>query len=71
MSLHTNCHAPRINLSGRFQIGHKSGLFIYLSLLFIYCEYKASQASHLFRPLLVFLIFSRELTVIKCTIAIA
>ena len=35
MSLHTNCHAPRTTLSGRIQIGHKSG-FCYLLLLFIY-----------------------------------
>ena len=33
MSPHTNFHAPRTSLSGRIQIGHKSGLFIYL---FIY-----------------------------------
>ena len=41
MSPHTNFHAPGTSLSGRIQIGHKSGLFIYL--LFD-CEYKASQA---------------------------
>ena len=44
MSLHTNVHAPRTTLSGRIQIGHKSGLFIYFYLLSS-CEYKASQAS--------------------------
>ena len=41
MSPHTNLHTPGTSLSGRIQIGHKSGLFIY----FIKCEYKASQAS--------------------------
>ena len=30
MSPHTNFHAPRTSLSGRIQIGHKSGLFIIL-----------------------------------------
>ena len=29
MSPHTNFHAPGTSLSGRIQIGHKSGLFIY------------------------------------------
>ena len=29
MSLHTHFYAPRTTLSGRIQIGHKSGLFIY------------------------------------------
>ena len=32
MSLHKNCHTTRTTLSGRIQIGHKSGY-----LLFIYC----------------------------------
>jgi hypothetical protein len=44
MSLRTNVHAPRTTLSGRIQIGHKSGLFIYFYSLFG-CEYKASQTS--------------------------
>ena len=35
MSLHTNFHAPRTSLSGRIQIGHKIGLFIY------YCQPQA------------------------------
>ena len=30
MSLHPNFHGPGTSLSGRIQIGHKSGLFIYL-----------------------------------------
>ena len=32
MSPHTNFHAPRTSLSGRIQIGHKSGYLFYLSV---------------------------------------
>ena len=35
MSLHPNFHGPGTSLSGRIQIGHKSGLFI-IYYLFIY-----------------------------------
>jgi hypothetical protein len=38
MSPHTNFHAPGTSLSGRLQIGHKSGFIIYLFILFK-CEY--------------------------------
>ena len=39
MSLHTNLSAPRTTLSGRIQIGHKSGLFIYFLFLIIIIIY--------------------------------
>ena len=32
MSPHTTFHAPRTSLSGRIQIGHKSGFIIYFYL---------------------------------------
>ena len=35
MSIHANLHAPRTTLSGRIQIGHKSGFYYYYYLLFI------------------------------------
>ena len=31
MSLHTNSHSPRTTLSGRIQIGHKSGYYLFYS----------------------------------------
>ena len=45
MSPYTNFQAPRTSLSGRIKIGQKS-----VFLLFIQCEYKASQASLWLQP---------------------
>ena len=44
MSLHTNFHAPGTSLSGRIQIGHKSGLF----LLFIIYSVNTKPPRHRF-----------------------
>ena len=33
MSPHTNFHAPRTSLSGRIQIGHKSGYLLFIIYL--------------------------------------
>ena len=43
MSPHTHFQSPRTSLSGRIQIGHKSGLSLFIYQL-SQCEYKASQA---------------------------
>ena len=38
MSLHTNFHAPRATLSGRIQIGHKSGYYYYYYLFSVHIK---------------------------------
>ena len=48
MSLHTNFHAPRMSLSGRIQIGHKSGFYYYYYLLFIYLSAIIKPPRHRF-----------------------
>jgi hypothetical protein len=34
MSPYTNCHAPRTSLSGRIQKGHKSGLLLFIIIIY-------------------------------------
>ena len=36
MSLHTNFHAPRTTLSGRIQIGHKGGFYLFIIIIIYY-----------------------------------
>ena len=70
VSLHTNFHAPRTILSGRIQMGQKSGLFIIFIILLFSCEYKASQASLQPQPLpgvgnLIAQVENREIMVLQ------
>ena len=47
MSPHTNLHAPGTSLSGRIQIGHKSG-FIYFYLFYYYLSVNIKPPRHRF-----------------------
>ena len=48
MSPHSNFHAPRTSLSGRIQIGHKSGCGDYVNYLFILFSVNIKPPRHRF-----------------------
>ena len=47
MSPHTNFHAPGTSLSGRIQIGHKSGLLLFI-IIIIYLSVSIKPPRHRF-----------------------